>query len=114
MKHDADGKLIDVPVHTRRSVIAKSAATVVAIAIPIKFAKAELCQDPEALSSTDYSFRKYVEFTEAWDKKDETCRHCAAFIPGPDENGCGKCKAIAGSINPNGHCTGWEPKRKKE
>lgn len=112
MKRDADGKLVDVPAHTRRSVLAKGAATVLAIAVPLNFVSAaELCQDPESLSSTDYSFRKYVEFTESWDNKDETCRRCAAFIPGPDENGCGRCKAIAGSINPNGHCTGWERKK---
>jgi hypothetical protein len=98
-------------IFSRRSVITKGAATVIAVAVPMKFARAELCQNPEELSSTDYSFRKYVEFTEAWANKDETCRRCAAFIPGPDENACGKCRAIAGSINPNGHCTGWEPKK---
>jgi hypothetical protein len=97
---------------SRRSVIAKSAAaTMVAIAMPMEIARAALCQDPEELSHTDYSFRKYVEYTEAWPNKEEACRHCAAFLPAADENACGNCRAIAGSISPNGHCNGWERKK---
>jgi hypothetical protein len=94
---------------TRRSAIIKFAAIgLSAAALSANKAHAELCQDPEELSSTDYSFRKYVEYTEAWKNPDESCRHCASFRPSKEESACGRCQAVGGSINPNGHCTGWE------
>ena len=70
-------------------------------------ARAELCEDPEELSSVDYSFRKYVEYTESSPHKDKNCFGCNSFKP-PAEGDCGTCRAVAGKINKNGYCTGWQ------
>jgi hypothetical protein len=70
-------------------------------------ARAALCVDPEELGGVDYSFRKYVEYTESSPHKDKSCSGCNSFQP-PAEGDCGTCRAVAGSINKNGHCTGWE------
>lgn len=91
----------------RRYVLTRGAAlTMSAATLPVIAQEPMLCQDPDELSSTDYSFRKYVEYTESWPNKDENCSRCESFVP-VDDSACGRCRAIAGSINPNGHCTGW-------
>jgi len=98
----------------RRHFLKRSAAlTLSATILPAVAQDSKLCQDPEELSSTDYSFRKYVEYTEAWPNKAENCSRCASFIPAETESACGRCRAIAGSINPNGHCTGWSLRKEE-
>jgi hypothetical protein len=81
--------------------------TLAASVLPTAAARATLCVDPEELSSTDYSFRKYVHYTESSLDPEKPCRRCASFIP-PTQGDCGTCKQVAGSINANGHCDGWE------
>jgi hypothetical protein len=75
-------------------------------------AGAEMCADPDELSSVDRSFRKYVEYTESSKKAGETCSSCASFRP-PSQGECGTCQVVAGSINVNGHCTGWSARGEK-
>ena len=73
---------------------------------------ATLCVDPDDLSSADYQFRKYVEYTEASKNEAQSCGNCMFFKPGPGD--CGSCQVVAGSINSHGHCTSWaarEPKK---
>jgi uncharacterized paraquat-inducible protein A len=108
---EVESRIVSTPILSRRAVIANGAAVAITAIVPISIARAALCQDPEELSSTDYSFRKYVEYKESWPSQVEACRNCASFKPGPDENACGRCQAVAGSINPNGHCKGWERKK---
>jgi hypothetical protein len=86
--------------------------TLAASVLSTAAARATLCVDPEELSSTDYSFRKYVEYTESTPKPDQPCRLCASFRP-PVQGDCGTCQQVAGSVNANGHCTGWEARAKK-
>lgn len=38
------------------------------------------------------------------------CSGCALFVPGPTAKAVGKCKAVAGAIEPTGWCTLWSPK----
>jgi hypothetical protein len=71
-----------------------------------------MCADPDELSSTDRSFRKYVEYTESSKKPGEACGGCASFRP-PAQGECGTCQVVAGSINANGHCTGWSARVEK-
>jgi hypothetical protein len=102
-------------VFNRRSFLRRGAAlTLSATILPAAAQEPKLCQDPEELSSTDYSFRKYVEYTEAWPNKGENCSRCESFIPGDSDTACGRCRAIAGSINPNGHCTGWSVRKQEK
>jgi hypothetical protein len=68
-------------------------------------ASATLCVDPEELSSADYSFRKYVQYTESSPKANQSCSNCASFKPSQSE--CGSCQVVAGSINAHGYCNGW-------
>jgi len=77
-------------------------------------ARAALCVDPEELSSVDYSFRKYVEYTESYSDPIKTCSQCANFKPPANGGECGTCSVVAGSINKNGHCTGWEPRKENK
>ena len=96
----------------RRAFLSRGAAlTLSATVLPAVGQEAQLCQDPEELSSTDYSFRKYVEYTESWPNREQDCSRCASFLPAPENSACGRCRAIAGSINPQGHCTGWSPRK---
>src|SRR4249920_3072909 len=75
-------------------------------------ARAEMCADPDELSSVDRSFRKYVEYTESSKTPGEACNGCESFRP-PAQGECGACRAVAGSINANGHCTGWSARVEK-
>jgi hypothetical protein len=69
-------------------------------------ARAGQCMDPEELSSADYQFRKYVEYTESSSDPEKTCGKCRFFKQGSGE--CGSCQVVAASINANGHCKSWE------
>lgn len=95
------------PGFNRRSFLVSSVGLSLGIAALPPKARAELCVDPDELSSVDYSFRKYVQYTESSPHKDKSCSGCNSFIA-PAEGDCGTCRAVAGKINKNGHCTGWE------
>jgi hypothetical protein len=69
-------------------------------------ARAALCVDPEDLSSADYSFRKYVKYTESSTEPNKSCSNCMFFKSGQAE--CGSCQVVAGSINAHGYCTSWQ------
>jgi hypothetical protein len=43
-------------------------------------------------------------------KDGHRCDGCALWIPGPSPTARGKCKAVAGSIAPQGWCSLWSPK----
>ncbi|MGC9270635.1 high-potential iron-sulfur protein [Acidiphilium sp.] len=43
-------------------------------------------------------------------KDGHRCDACALWIPGPTPTAKGKCKAVAGAIDPAGWCTLWSPK----
>jgi hypothetical protein len=94
----------------RRSFLLNGLRISLAVPLLTSTARAELCEDPEELSSVDYSFRKYVEYTESSPHKDKSCFGCNSFKP-PAEGDCGTCRAVAGKINKNGHCTGWEARK---
>jgi hypothetical protein len=91
----------------RRSFLINSVGLTLGVTSLHSTAHAELCVDPEQLSSVDYSFRKYVEYTESSPHKNKSCSGCNSFKP-PVEGDCGTCRAVAGKINKNGYCTGWE------
>lgn len=94
----------------RRSFLANCIHLSVGMTALHSAARAELCEDPEELSSVDYSFRKYVEYTESSPHKDKSCSGCNSFRP-PAEGDCGTCRAVAGKINKAGYCTGWEARK---
>jgi len=99
---------------TERRVFLKAGLrfTLAAAVLPTAAARATLCVDPEELSGTDYSFRKYVEYTESSPDPNKACRLCASFRP-PAQGDCGTCQQVAGSINANGRCNGWEARSAK-
>jgi hypothetical protein len=43
-------------------------------------------------------------------KDGHRCDGCALYIPGSSATANGKCKAVAGSIAPQGWCSLWSPK----
>jgi hypothetical protein len=99
----------------------KQRRSLIAVGIRLSFAAtvfgstaaaAEICADPDELSSVDRSFRKYVEYTESSKTPGEACSGCESFRP-PSQGECGACRAVAGSINANGHCTGWSARVEK-
>jgi hypothetical protein len=94
----------------RRSLLLNGVRISLAAPLLITTARADLCVDPEELSSVDYSFRKYVEYTESSPHKDKSCLGCNSFIP-PATGDCGTCRAVAGKINKNGYCKGWEARK---
>jgi hypothetical protein len=100
----------ETPNLKRRTFLVKSVGLTLGITALQATARAELCVDPEELSSVDYSFRKYVEYTESSPHKNKTCFGCNSFKP-PAEGDCGTCRAVAGKINKNGYCTGWEARK---
>ncbi len=106
--------VIETKTMNRRSLLAIGVRlSFVGSVLPATAAHAALCVDPEELSSTDYSFRKYVQYTESSPNPDKACRRCASFRP-PDQGDCGKCQQVAGSVNANGHCNGWEARVEKK
>jgi hypothetical protein len=102
----------EAPNRKRRSLLkAGIRLSLAAPMLPIT-ARAAMCVDPDELSSTDYAFRKYVEYTESSSKPDKTCSGCQFFKPSQGE--CGSCQVVAGSINAHGYCKSWEARVEKK
>jgi hypothetical protein len=87
---------------TARRSLLKGAAGVTAVAVGLGFVGTATA---EASGMTKASVQYQTK-----PKGGHQCSGCALFIPGPTAKATGKCKAVAGAIEPTGWCTLWSPK----
>ena len=76
---------------------------------PTTTAAAGGCVDLDALTASEQSLRKSMNYVEASQKAGETCSVCSFFTPG--EGNCGTCEIFTGGpANSGGRCDSWAAK----
>ena len=76
---------------------------------PAATAAAGGCVDLDALTASEQSLRKSMNYVEASQKAGETCSVCSFFTPG--EGSCGTCQNFTGGpANSGGRCDSWAAK----
>ena len=72
------------------------------------------CSNASAARVKDVKLAKAaVQYTEVGDVPDMDCDDCSLFIPGANAKALGRCKIVAGDINPRGHCIAFSPEPKR-
>ena len=72
------------------------------------------CSNASAARAKDVKLAKAaVQYTDVGDVPDMDCDDCSQFIPGASAKALGRCKIVAGDINPHGHCIAFSPKPKR-
>ena len=75
------------------------------------FAQGKACSTPDALSLSERSMRRSVEFVDPAPDPAKHCGSCAFFIEA--QNGCGKCQIMSGGWVPaSAHCASFAPRAK--
>lgn len=64
------------------------------------------CDDPATLNDVDVSTRDALGYVEISTTDGQNCTNCMQF-EAPASGGCGTCKVVPGTINPNGWCSVW-------
>jgi hypothetical protein len=64
------------------------------------------CDDPATLNDVDVSTRTALGYVETSTTDGQHCTNCMQFEPA-EGGGCGTCKVVPGTINPNGWCSVW-------
>jgi hypothetical protein len=67
---------------------------------------AEICSDPDNLTSSEAQLRKSLDYIEAAHDEKKTCSGCAYFTAG-QSGSCGRCQVLNGPANAKGHCSSW-------
>jgi hypothetical protein len=68
------------------------------------------CTDVSALTDQQKARRAELQYVEKSQTAGQTCANCRRFVPPTQANQCGTCSAVAGPINPEGHCAAWAAK----
>lgn len=65
-----------------------------------------LCTDPALLSRGEEQMRKTLKYVEVTSVENQDCGRCQ-FFSAADEQGCGHCEILDGSVSGQGYCTSW-------
>jgi hypothetical protein len=71
-----------------------------------------VCADPNAMTDSELSTRKGLDYTEASPNPKTVCGGCAFFhAAATGGGGCGTCDVLSGAAaNSKGHCNSWSAK----
>ena len=83
------------------------------LAISTGCADADVCTDPDLLSTAQLRMRETLQFTESSPHGPQReCAGCQFFTTGADAGACGRCQILQGPANPRGHCDSWAQRPK--
>jgi hypothetical protein len=78
---------------------------------PSAAAGGTVCADLSAMSDSEQSTRKSLNYVEASPDPSQVCAGCSFFHPGAGASGCGTCDMFSGGpANSHGHCNSWSAK----
>lgn len=68
----------------------------------------QVCADPGAMTSSEASVRRTLNYVEVAPDPARVCAGCEFFSAGGAGSGCGSCTIFGGApANPGGHCDSW-------